>query len=248
MAFFQLCADINEGPISESRVLEIGSYDVNGSVRGLFRNAREYVGVDLVHGPGVDLVGFIHELDLGEGSFDIVVSGECFEHDPHWRETFKSMVAHARPGGFVAITCASRGRVEHGTARSGAAQSPGTEHMGSNYYGNVEPDEMDGIAGTLGLKAFRSWYLRSPADLYFAGIKSGGSHPFRLPSSEDVVRIRDLMPLRERIYRYPLNWAARLPISEGAFQRFAIPYWRFVQEFRNFLSRLETRFIKNTLR
>ena len=41
-------------------VLECGSYNVNGSVRGLFA-AREYVGLDWRPGPGVDVVSLVHE-------------------------------------------------------------------------------------------------------------------------------------------------------------------------------------------
>jgi 23S rRNA G2069 N7-methylase RlmK/C1962 C5-methylase RlmI len=43
--------------VEGARVLEIGSYDVNGGIRHLFRGASDYVGVDLDHGPGVDRVG-----------------------------------------------------------------------------------------------------------------------------------------------------------------------------------------------
>ena len=39
-------------------VLEVGSLDINGSVRELFKNCR-YVGVDLQLGPGVDLPGTV---------------------------------------------------------------------------------------------------------------------------------------------------------------------------------------------
>lgn len=45
------------------RILEIGSYDVNGSVRKFFPESV-YTGVDLCAGPGVDLVGFGHEVAL----------------------------------------------------------------------------------------------------------------------------------------------------------------------------------------
>ena len=41
---------------SEVDVLEIGSLDINGSIRGLF-DAKTYIGVDLDNGPSVDVVG-----------------------------------------------------------------------------------------------------------------------------------------------------------------------------------------------
>ena len=51
-------------------VLECGSYNVNGSVRGLFA-AREYVGLDWRPGPGVDVVSLVHEYKPGR-QFDTV--------------------------------------------------------------------------------------------------------------------------------------------------------------------------------
>jgi hypothetical protein len=61
--------------------LEIGSYDVNGSVRGFFHG--EYTGVDLVAGPGVDVVVRSGEpLPFPDNSFEVVVTTEMLEHDP----------------------------------------------------------------------------------------------------------------------------------------------------------------------
>ena len=66
------------------RVLEVGSYDVNGSVRPLFEGAKQYIGIDSRPGPGVDLVmsarSFVEDFkflaedfDFAE-SFDVVIS------------------------------------------------------------------------------------------------------------------------------------------------------------------------------
>ena len=92
VGFFTAVADANRDLLAGARILEIGSYDVNGTVRQLFGGSREYVGVDLPPGPGVDRVGFGHEIDDPEASFDVAISGECFEHDPEWRRTFETMV------------------------------------------------------------------------------------------------------------------------------------------------------------
>ena len=43
-------------PGVEYKVLEIGSLDINGSVRPLFEDAEYYLGIDMQEGPGVDLV------------------------------------------------------------------------------------------------------------------------------------------------------------------------------------------------
>jgi len=56
MAFVQRA--VNEYPI-KGDVLEVGSYDVNGSVRPIFSDRERfphYTGVDMRAGPGVDRV------------------------------------------------------------------------------------------------------------------------------------------------------------------------------------------------
>ena len=44
-------------------IMEIGSYDVNGTIRNIF-DYDKYYGVDLSQGPNVNLVGSGHEIDL----------------------------------------------------------------------------------------------------------------------------------------------------------------------------------------
>jgi len=64
-------------------ILEIGSRDVTGITRrGLFSNATEFVGVDVLGGPGVDVVGDAHRLSsfLLAEQFDVVFAVSVFEH------------------------------------------------------------------------------------------------------------------------------------------------------------------------
>ena len=77
------------------RVLEVGSLNINGSVRDFFSSPEEYVGCDLGEGEGVDIVCAGHELPHADGYFDVAISCECFEHDRHWRKTFSSMSVHS---------------------------------------------------------------------------------------------------------------------------------------------------------
>jgi SAM-dependent methyltransferase len=147
------------------RVLEIGSLNINGSVRDFFVNAEEYVGCDLGEGKGVDIVCAGHELPYADGHFDVAISCECFEHDRHWRKTFSKMVDLVRVGGLVVFSCATTGRREHGTTRTSPADAPFT----NDYYMNLE-------AGHFGLlvKRFSRHEFsenQSPRDLYFWGIK-----------------------------------------------------------------------------
>src|SRR6266446_5988753 len=65
------------------RILELGSREVSGnSRRGLFSGATEYIGVDIIQGPGVDLVADAHRLSevVPSNHFDVVYSISVFEH------------------------------------------------------------------------------------------------------------------------------------------------------------------------
>jgi Methyltransferase domain. len=230
LGFFRLTADVNRRLIDGGRVLEIGSYDVNGSVREIFAGSREYVGVDLREGPGVDRVAFGHELTLPDASFDVSISGECFEHDPYWVQTILNMCRMTRPGGLVAFTCASSGRPEHGTCRTDRQESPGTQEQGLDYYRNLtEPDVRQGLELESLFSSWAFWYLSTTFDLYFAGVRvADGSvvaDSARLPADQAVTALRDLMPLSHRIARSPLHLVHRM-VGGERYQDVILPYWR----------------------
>lgn len=163
-------------------MLEVGSYDVNGSIRAVVRESpigqqlNEYVGIDLVEGPGVDVVASGHEFTYPDNHFDLVMSLECFEHNPYWRETLTNMVRMLKPGGWCIVTCASLGRPEHGTARMEAASSPGTTDKGWNYYRNVSLPEFRTacrMPESLELQTLR--YGPVWNDLFFVARKQGNA-------------------------------------------------------------------------
>lgn len=87
-------------------VLEIGSHNVNGSVRPFFAGS-DYTGVDLSEGKDVDVVASGHEVAFPDGSFDLAICCECFEHNPQWLQTFTNMHRMTKAGGVVIVTCAS---------------------------------------------------------------------------------------------------------------------------------------------
>ena len=125
----------------QSRVIEIGSMDINGSIREFFKNC-EYVGIDVAEGRGVDLVGQGQLIDFKTGTFDVAVSCECFEHNPYWAETFANMLRMTKPGGIVIVSCAGVGRPEHGTTRTLPGNSVGTIGLGWDYYRNVSKSDL----------------------------------------------------------------------------------------------------------
>lgn len=225
-AFVSLVAAANRELIADGRVIEIGSYDVNGSVRDLFGAAREYVGVDLTEGPGVDIVNFGHKVDEPTSSFEVAISAECFEHDPHWRDTFLNMCRLVRPGGLVAFTCASRGRPEHGTTRSDIKKSPGTQSRGIDYYRNLVEADFSEIRLDDLFTEFQFWYMPTSFDLYFAGVRSGPSVATavaHLPQDSDVRAIRRVTTLRRKLVFSPLRIVSSVYAGKH-YQDFAVPF------------------------
>lgn len=91
--------------LAETRVLELGSYNVNGSVRKLFTG--EYVGIDRKEGPGVDEVMYASALSFPDGSFDTVISTSQLEHDPTFWLTLAEVARVLRTGGHF-ILCTVR--------------------------------------------------------------------------------------------------------------------------------------------
>ena len=94
-----------------SRVIEFGSYNINGSIRGTFE-CEEYVGVDWRPGPLVDVVSLAHEYDSDE-AFDTVVSASMLEHDPYWEKSIPNMLDHLTEDGILILTWGAALNVEH---------------------------------------------------------------------------------------------------------------------------------------
>jgi hypothetical protein len=135
------------------RVLDVGSLDVNGNLRGLFDMPCWYTGIDIGPGKNVDVVCPGHLFDAG-CLYNTVISAECLEHDMFWKRTIMNMYNLTWSGGLIALSCATTGRKEHGTMRSEPMSSPLTTRMRtewSDYYRNLteedfrsvwDPDEM----------------------------------------------------------------------------------------------------------
>lgn len=92
-------------------VIEIGSRDVNGTVRPLFP-AANWVGLDSFSGPAVDVVGDAAAY-VPENVADMVICCEVLEHASNWRELIQVGASWLKPGGKYIITCAGRGRKAH---------------------------------------------------------------------------------------------------------------------------------------
>jgi SAM-dependent methyltransferase len=224
-AFIEAVAARNAALVAGGRVLEVGSYDVNGTVRAAFSAAREYVGVDLTPGPGVDHVGYGHEYQEPDGAFDLTISGSCFEHDPHWRMTLENMVRLTKPGGIVAATFASRGFPEHGTRRTLMTDSPGTQAVGLDYYRNLTDDDFSDLPTGEWFSTWRVWHMPTTFEMYVAGIRAGADCGASVDLDADVAEIRSLMPLSHRLARMPLRVVGGIVGHGERYQRLIRPYW-----------------------
>jgi SAM-dependent methyltransferase len=109
---------LNGEEIKGKRVLEVGSVDVNGSLRDTVTvlEPREYIGVDIEAGKDVDIVCSAENIidQFGKESFDAVISTEMLEHVRDWKKVISNIKNIVRPGGVVLLTTRSRGFRYHG--------------------------------------------------------------------------------------------------------------------------------------
>ena len=165
--FFQWVARIKPSMFIDKRVLDIGSLDINGNTRYLFTGGT-YTGIDIGPGANVDVVCRGHEY-RSESPFDVVISGECFEHDEMYIQTLKNATRLLRSGGLFIFTCASTGRAEHGTKRTSPENAP----FVGDYYKNLTASDIRAAIDVDDI--FEEYYFKQrlefPQDLYFWGIK-----------------------------------------------------------------------------
>lgn len=164
-------------------VIDVGSMDINGNNRYLFTGCR-YTGIDVSDGPNVDIVGYAHMVLPNMPKCTTIISTECLEHDYYYPLTLRSIYRRLVYGGLMIITCASNGRAEHGTKRTGTHyESPGSSLNNPNdYYFNlceknirdVFMHKMDDLFIAYGFE-----YNPDAHDLYFYGI-SRNSYSYHL--------------------------------------------------------------------
>ena len=119
-------------------VLEIGSLDINGTIRHLFdslvSDGGSYVGIDIQEGPGVDVVADAAAIKC-KNPVDIIVCAEVFEHTPVWREIVKNSHENLKDRGLFIATMAGEGRAPHSAIDENPIRS-------WEYYRNVTATEL----------------------------------------------------------------------------------------------------------
>lgn len=115
-------------------VYEIGSRNVNGSVRQLFPTVADYHGIDLSDGPDVDVVANA-ETYVPPLVPKTVVCCEVFEHAPNAEQIVHQIATVLAPGGRVMLTMAGPCRMPH----SGI---DGRQLLAGEFYRNVTPADL----------------------------------------------------------------------------------------------------------
>ena len=105
--------DPNLVRVPKPSVLDIGSLNINGSYRQIFDLLGcSYHGVDLEAGPGVDTVlTDPYQLPFDDSSFDIVFSGQVFEHSEFFWKLFSEMTRVAKDNGLIIVMAPSSGAI-----------------------------------------------------------------------------------------------------------------------------------------
>jgi hypothetical protein len=71
-------------------VLDVGGGDINGNNRYLFKDCN-YNANDVIYAPNVTIISKTKDLKFENNYFDTIISTECFEHDPEYKQSLKKI-------------------------------------------------------------------------------------------------------------------------------------------------------------
>jgi 2-polyprenyl-3-methyl-5-hydroxy-6-metoxy-1,4-benzoquinol methylase len=114
--WFKQLAKEDPDQFHNKTILEVGSKNVNGSVRPLLQNlAASYIGVDMSEGDSVDLVVSAEKIveKFGENVFDVLVTTEMVEHVYDWQVVISNLKRVLKPNGIIYLTTRSIGFPYH---------------------------------------------------------------------------------------------------------------------------------------
>lgn len=157
-------ADLPAGAVGS--VLEIGSLDINGSVRALFPADAHYHGIDVVDGPGVDEVADAACWRAAR-TYDVVVSTEVLEHAPRWDRILANAWDAVAAGGRLLVTCATDPRAPHSAV-------DGLDVRPEEHYRNLPPGDARAVASAWGAERLVVEAHQGRGDLYLRADKPAG--------------------------------------------------------------------------
>jgi SAM-dependent methyltransferase len=167
---------------TNKKVLGIGTFNVCGTEDIYFTDC-DYSGLDLGPGPGVDIVCPAQDYDAPDGTFDVIISCECFEHNPFYKETIQNAYRMLKPGGMFLFTCATTGRPIHGVSSLEEESKAkwenwktmpnvSRENWDNDYYKNLtEEDIRECIDVDNSFSKYEFEVETNHCDLYFYGFK-----------------------------------------------------------------------------
>lgn len=110
--FGQLFFKIYLNNRSNLSVVDIGSQDVNGSLKSVMPSNHKYIGVDIAEGKGVDIIiNDPYSLPFENESIDVVVTSSCFEHCEFFWLAFTEALRILKPDGLLYINVPSNGLI-----------------------------------------------------------------------------------------------------------------------------------------
>lgn len=164
------------------KALGIGTFKINSTENIFFENC-DYSGLDLGPGDGVDIVCPAQDYDAPDSTYDTIISCECFEHNPFYKETIQNIVRLLKSGGLFLFTCATTGRPIHGVKSLEEESKKKYSYWktmpnvikkdwDNDYYKNLTEDD---IRACIDIdRVFSSYEFeveKNHCDLYFWGIK-----------------------------------------------------------------------------
>ncbi len=103
--FANYCANLSHGT-----VLDIGSQDVNGSLRQVCPSHLRYIGVDFVAGRNVDVIlEDPYKLPFEDNHADAILSSSCFEHSEMFWLVFLEVMRVLKPSGIFYLSAPANG-------------------------------------------------------------------------------------------------------------------------------------------
>ncbi len=126
----------------ELDAVDLGGRETNGHARDVFGPKVVWTVVDMVDGPGVDVVA--DAATWGDQNYDIVLCAEVFEHTPRWPLIIANAYRLVDKSGVFIATAAGPRRAVHGVNHDDPDQ-PG-------WYMNIEPMWLDMTLRSAGFK------------------------------------------------------------------------------------------------
>ena len=101
-------------PNKELRILDVGSYDQNGSYRNYFFNPKwKYEGCDIAMGPNVDFVMDPYSINKDGEVYDVVISGQTMEHVEYFWVWIEELTRVLKKGGLIIIIAPGGGPIHN---------------------------------------------------------------------------------------------------------------------------------------